>query len=205
MDPFTRIAELEGLLKDAHTEVEKLRHDCVSGLIGRQTFEELLQATFVPRRADDGFIGIIMCDIDHFKDVNDEHGHRIGDEVIGIVAQAIKGCVRSTDHVARYGGEEYVSIVARTSVAGLAHLSERIRAAVEEVEHPGCPKVTISVGFSLQREEDESPWDVVERADQALYVAKNSGRNRVGHETLGPRELHMIERIERLRRNKTNE
>ena len=205
MDPFTRIAELESLLKDAHQEVEKLRHDCITGLIGRQTFEELLQATFVPRRADDGLIGIIMCDIDHFKDVNDEHGHSIGDEVIGIVAQAIKACVRSTDHVARYGGEEYVSIVARSSNAGLAHLSERIRAAVEMKEHPGCPKVTISVGFSLQLEDDENAWDVVERADQALYIAKNTGRNRVGHETLGPQELHLIEKIEKLRRKKTHE
>jgi len=200
MDPQSRIAELEGELKIQQDLVESLRHDTVSGLLGRRSFEDVLKALFSPRRADDGHVGIIMVDIDHFKLVNDEHGHRVGDEVIAQVAKAIKACVRTSDTVARYGGEEYVCVLARASVSGLALLSERIRAAVEKMEHPGCPKVTISVGFSIQHFSDTDPMEIVERADQALYVAKHQGRNQVGHETLGYAELALIEKIDRLRR-----
>ncbi len=205
MDPIARIAELEEELRLAHDLVDRLRHDCVSGLIGRRTFEELLSAIFgrIKRANYDGgdeHFGIIMCDIDHFKKVNDAHGHRVGDDVLAAVAGAIKGCTRSADHAARWGGEEFVCLVGDASIAGLALLSERIRIAVEDLEHPEVDwKVTVSLGFSRQRDEDTKPGEVVERADQAMFAAKEAGRNRVGHPELGPEELQMIKVIHSLR------
>jgi len=179
-DPFTRIAELEAELKEAHEQVELLKHDCVSGLLGRQAFEDLLEAVFVPRRADDGLMGILMCDIDNFKSINDEFGHRVGDDVIANVAKAVKSCCRSIDHVARYGGEEFVVIVGRAELEGLTLFAERIRSTVERLTATSVPKtVTISVGFAIQEEADEDPWDIVGRADHALGLCKEGGRNQV--------------------------
>ncbi len=171
IDPFSRITELEEQLRLAHDLVDQLRHDCVSGLIGRRTFDELLGATFgrfqrANYRGEGERFGIIMCDIDHFKRVNDKHGHRVGDDVLAAVAGAIKGCTRSADHAARWGGEEFVCLIGGASITGLALLSERIRSAVENLKHPEVDwKVTVSLGFSLQRDEDTKPGDIVERAD----------------------------------------
>ncbi len=180
IDPFARIAELEEELRLAHDLVDQLRHDFVSGLIGRHTFEEKLSATFERRRADDGQIGVILCDIDHFKKVNDEYGHQVGDDVLAAVATAIKSCPRSTDHAARWGGEEFAVLVGRADLTGLSLLSERIRSTVENLKHPGVAwKVTVSIGFSLQSEDDTNPKDIVGRADHAMFKAKKAGRNRV--------------------------
>ena len=205
MDPFSRIADLEEQLRLAHNLMDQLRHDCVSGLIGRRTFDELLGATFgrfqrANYRGEGERFGIIMCDIDHFKRVNDKHGHRVGDDVLAAVAGAIKSCTRSADHAARWGGEEFVCLIGAASITGLALLSERIRSAVENLKHPEVDwKVTVSLGFSLQRDEDTKPGDVVERADHAMFAAKKAGRNRVGHDELGPDELRMIEILDGLR------
>jgi diguanylate cyclase (GGDEF)-like protein len=204
-DPFDRIADLEEQLRLAHDLVDQLRHDCVSGLIGRRTFEELLSASFgQAERAkfagDERRIGVIFIDTDHFKRVNDDYGHRVGDDVISAVAGAIKSCTRSTDHAARWGGDEFACLVGQADLMGLALLSERIRGTVENLSHPGIAwPVTVSVGFALQTDEDTNPKDIVERADIALFSAKEAGRNRVGRPVLGPDELRMIETIDSMR------
>jgi diguanylate cyclase (GGDEF)-like protein len=204
-DPIARIAELEEELRLAHDLVDQLRHDCVSGLLGRPTFEELLTASFgQAERAkfagDEKYIGVIFIDTDHFKRVNDKYGHRVGDDVIAAVAGAIKSCTRSTDHAARWGGDEFAVLVGQADLMGLALLSERIRGTVENVTHPGVSfPVTVSVGFALQTDEDTDPKDIVERADVALFSAKEAGRNRVGRPVLGPEELQMIEIIDCLK------
>lgn len=206
MDPRYRkyIYELEQKLEAAHREIDKLRHDTVSGLLGRQGFEDSLEALFHLRRSDDGLLGVIMCDIDDFKSVNDEYGHHVGDDIIGQVAGKIAGCVRTSDVAARYGGEEFVCVVARADVVGLAILAERLRRAVEEMDTPGNPKVTISVGFALQKpEEDRSAWAIVERADAALYRAKQAGRNRVEHEPLGEELEEALEKLGLLMKEET--
>ncbi len=204
-DPIARIAELEEELRLAHDLVDQLRYDSVSGLIGRRTFEELLAASFgEAERAkfagDEKNIGVIFIDTDHFKRVNDDYGHRVGDDVIAAVAGAIKSCTRSTDHAARWGGDEFAVLVGQADLMGLALLSERIRGTVENLSHPGIVfPVTVSVGFALQSDEDTKAKSIVERADQALFSAKEAGRNQVGHSVLGPEELQMIEVIDCLR------
>ena len=200
MDPFKRIQELELLVDAQLEEIAKLGQDCVSGLLTRGGFEKHLMGMFRQNRRHDRPMGIIMCDIDLFKQVNDTHGHRVGDEVINRVATTIQACTRASDIVARYGGEEFVCILVNTDHAGLALLSERIRRMIEIMQVPDLPDVTLSVGFALQNETDASGWGIVERADKSLYVAKANGRNRVEGDVMGDPEVKLIMEIERHRR-----
>ena len=119
-----------------------------------------------------------MLDIDHFKQVNDTYGHHAGGQVIQAVARRIVRCVRSPDLVARYGGEEFVVLLPDTgdSATGLA---ERIRDAVADVPDAGALTVTISAGIAHLGAADTGMESLLNRADQALYRAKETGRNRV--------------------------
>lgn len=198
-NPHTRIAELEAELKIAQENVERLSRDCVSGLAVRDTFNRHIEGVFNARRCHESPIGVLMMDIDHFKLVNDDHGHRAGDQVISKVARCIRDATRTTDLVARYGGEEFVVVVAyNCELAGLAILAERIRSSVEALDIEGLPSVTISIGFTTQHSKDTSGWDLVERADKNLYAAKRGGRNRVCHETLESSDLKLILEIDRM-------
>lgn len=179
MDPRNKIAVLEAEIVRLTAQVEVLSRDCVSGLLTRHEFENTLERVFKPRRAGDQPFGVVMVDIDHFKLVNDRHGHRTGDEAIFQVAQCIQRFTRGSDTVARYGGEEFVAIVACANTEGLSILAERVRGAIEHLEIMGCHSLTVSVGYTVQTESDKSGWDVVERADAALLRAKQAGRNRV--------------------------
>jgi diguanylate cyclase (GGDEF)-like protein len=199
LDPISKIALLERALDDARLEIATLQRDCVSGLAVRSTFEKHIEGVFSQRRCNERPLGIIMIDIDHFKLVNDNHGHRVGDEVISQVARCVREATRNTDLVARYGGEEFVVVLADAELAGLSILSERIRSNVETMSIEGLPQVTVSVGFTTQHSEDTSGWDLVERADKNLYHAKDTGRNKVCHEILESPELKMILKIEEIR------
>ena len=196
-NPFKQVRELQRALAAAEAEIAQLARDCVSGLLGRSSFEKHLEGMFTHSRRNAGPIGIVMCDIDNFKRVNDEYGHMIGDAVINRVAACIQGCTRVSDIVARYGGEEFVCIAVNADRAGIALLSERIRASVEDLKVPGLPQVTVSVGYALQDTLDASGWDIVDRADQALYRAKRAGRNRVEGEIMGNSEIKLLVRCDR--------
>jgi diguanylate cyclase (GGDEF)-like protein len=198
-DPHAKIVLLERALLDAHEEIKTLQRDCVSGLAVRATFEKHIEGVFNARRCQERPLGILMIDIDMFKLVNDNHGHRVGDEVIAQVARVVRECTRTTDLVARYGGEEFVVVVAEAKLAGLTILAERIRASVESLDQEGLPAVTVSIGFTTQHIDDTSGWDLVERADKNLYHAKETGRNKVCHETLDGPELKLILKIEEVR------
>ena len=123
-----------------------------------------------------------MVDVDHFKTYNDTHGHTAGDEVLRKVAATIERSVRTSDVVYRYGGEEFSMLLPGASPEEAAHVAERVRAAVEAEEFPGQEmqpggRLTISVGVATLA--TGSGDDIRERADQALYRAKESGRNQV--------------------------
>ena len=124
---------------------------------------------------------LLMLDVDHFKKFNDAHGHLAGDEVLRLVGRTLKSAVRTPDFVARYGGEEFGVIMPQTTLAETPPCGERIRAAIEqaECEFEGKKlRVTASIGIaqSLPR---QSPNALVQIADEALYAAKQAGRNRV--------------------------
>jgi len=124
---------------------------------------------------------IAACDIDHFKRINDSYGHRAGDKVLQVVAECLATSVRSTDFVARYGGEEFVFILPGSTVEDGLQLLNRIREKVAEIgfHFRGTPvSVTVSCGLTSLRPDDGAD-DAFDRADKAMYQAKDSGRNRV--------------------------
>jgi diguanylate cyclase (GGDEF)-like protein len=130
-------------------------------------------------------LSVLVTDIDHFKKVNDTYGHDVGDKVIKGLGQVLLRHKRSTDVVARFGGEEFVVVVSNTTEREIAVLAERIREAVRDTDATeGAPAgeviaVTVSVGGALAMGDAVDIDDVLARADAALYLAKNAGRNRV--------------------------
>jgi two-component system cell cycle response regulator len=129
-------------------------------------------------------LAFVILDIDLFKTVNDTHGHDIGDEVLKEVVRRIVSSVRESDLACRYGGEEFVVVMPDTDTKGALTIAERLRRNIEskpiEVSRePGALKVTVSVGLTSLNGDDDKAKGLLHRADQALYRAKHSGRNRV--------------------------
>jgi diguanylate cyclase (GGDEF)-like protein len=123
-------------------------------------------------------LAFVMMDLDHFKQVNDTYGHLQGDQVLAELAKILIAGKRESDVAARYGGEEFALILHETSAEGALILAERIRASVEEATFPGGLKITISIGVAAT--DDEARFtSLMEKADEALYEAKEGGRNKV--------------------------
>jgi diguanylate cyclase (GGDEF)-like protein len=123
-----------------------------------------------------------MVDLDNFKSVNDNYGHARGDEVIKMLSKTLKTCTRKIDLVGRYGGEEFCLVLPGISEEMAITVSERIRLEIQEKSEKrfnGQPEVTASIGVSSMSGNPKNPDDLVNKADQALYVAKESGRNQV--------------------------
>ena len=125
--------------------------------------------------------GLILLDVDHFKLVNDTHGHDVGDRVLQTVARTLRGNARRSDDIGRWGGEEFLGIAGRVALEELTVVAERLRAQVEasRIEVDGQSKgVTVSAGATTARP-GESRASVTQRVDALLYEAKNAGRNRI--------------------------
>jgi len=135
-----------------------------------------------------GTFGLVEADLDRFKSVNDQLGHLAGDAVLQSVAEALNGALRSGDHVYRYGGEEFIALIADADATATQAAAERLRAAVEAlgIPHPDpqLGVVTVSIGGTIVGPDDIDATDGVlfNRADRAMYAAKTSGRNRVAME-----------------------
>ncbi|RIX46809.1 MAG: GGDEF domain-containing protein [Rhodocyclales bacterium GT-UBC] len=153
-------------------------------LLGNSTADELLRGFMTPRTArrrgnnNGDTHWLAVCDIDHFKSVNDNFGHLIGDEVLIMVSQMMQHSFRFDDQLFRFGGEEFVALLQPTDETSAMATLERFRANIEQQTFSRVGHITISIGFSLLREND-TPTDVIDRADDALYFAKRHGRNRV--------------------------
>lgn len=151
--------------------------DALTGLNNRRMFDHSLQLelAIVERRKTP--LSLLMLDVDHFKQINDTHGHEVGDTVLVGIAQVLGGCARVIDIVARVGGEEFAVILPNTDTEGALEVAERMRTAVGQATWLAQP-ATISIGVAtLQPAEDASGF--YSRADAALYAAKAAGRNRV--------------------------
>ena len=183
-----RILELQGELVKAHNELQfEAAHDHLTGLWNRGAIMDLLHRENQRSTRIGEPLGVIMADLDHFKQINDSYGHQTGDAVLREVAQRLLESVRNYDYVGRYGGEEFLTVLTACTASNLAITAERMRVYVSEkpVETGTGPiPVTISIGLAahhtvgpdLAREEE-----LVRSADTALYAAKASGGNRVEH------------------------
>ncbi|MFQ5449542.1 MAG: diguanylate cyclase [Nitrospinaceae bacterium] len=156
--------------------------DGLTGLTNRQQMQALLENEVLRCKRYGSSLSLVMIDVDHFKEINDTHGHQEGDEVLVKVASIVKKFCRSHDVAARYGGEEFVLVLPETHLAGARVMAERIRQQVagQTFEHAGGTfQVTLSCGiaeFDGNLTRDQS--DLIRVADQALYRAKEGGRNR---------------------------
>jgi diguanylate cyclase (GGDEF)-like protein len=154
------------------------RTDPVTGLMNRRAAEEVLEREASRAQRFGSRISVALIDLDHFKQVNDRHGHAAGDEALRATAQVITAAMRGVDVAARWGGDELVAILPATGLEGARSFAERVRAAVERLGPGVMHGATLSIGVAeLQPGEDWS--DAVRRADARLYEAKDAGRNRV--------------------------
>jgi len=161
---------------------EMANRDELTGLYNRRHVLELLECEKNRSSRGGGIFCLAILDIDHFKNVNDTYGHQAGDAVLQAVATAMKTTIRNTEYCARYGGEEFLIVLTQTNINGALIAAERVRTNIEKIPFPDIGsdfKITVSIGLSEYkiREDIEK---VIARADEALYRAKNGGRNRVG-------------------------
>jgi diguanylate cyclase (GGDEF)-like protein len=123
-------------------------------------------------------LGVLLCDIDHFKSVNDEFGHFAGDRILVRIGQLLKDHFRRGDAVGRWGGEEFLVVLPNLTQAEAEVISENFRARIERETHPPKGKLTVSLGLAMIRP-DESAESLLKRADRALMLSKQTGRNRL--------------------------
>lgn len=152
--------------------------DGLTGLLNYRAFSEILVVEWERARRYRTTFSLMMIDIDHFKLINDKHGHPVGDQVLVSIASRLQGRLRKSDMVFRYGGEEFMVLLPQTGVYKAGLLAERIRGHVEKMRFAGDIRSTISVGVCQYRD-GQTTSDLVKQADSGLYLAKGRGRNRV--------------------------
>ncbi len=162
---------------------EQATTDPLTRLKNRRAFLESGDASFSQARRRGGDCSVLAVDIDHFKRINDAHGHHVGDEALIVAARTLLSLTRSEDTVARTGGEEFAVLLPGTNRLGAAVLAERIRVAIERERMIVSDKIltlTVSVGVaSLNPDGGHGITDLVQTADRRLYLAKENGRNRI--------------------------
>ena len=168
------------LIRDALLEEleNRANHDQLTGLYNRGCIEERLKAEIDRSRRYKNDLSVILFDIDHFKAINDSFGHDVGDEVLKGVASRVESSLRTVDLMGRWGGEEFLVILAETDSQSAQHVAESLRRLVEADVYQASRTVTVSAGIASFSESDDAA-SLIKRADIALYGAKNEGRNRV--------------------------
>jgi diguanylate cyclase (GGDEF)-like protein len=170
-----QVEALESLSKQA-------TRDPLTGLFNRRYLDEILQGEVAHARQSESTVGVIMADVDHFKDINDKYGHKAGDLMLQALGELFKKCVRTADMVCRYGGEEFVVVMPGVSMSTLSRCAEEIRSKCQALRLAYKDqeiRATISLGAATYPQHGSNGEDVLEHADQALYQAKQEGRNRV--------------------------
>jgi diguanylate cyclase (GGDEF)-like protein len=154
--------------------------DALTGLPNQRSVSDTLNRMAAQAGRGKSPLTAIMFDLDHFKSVNDIHGHAKGDEVLATVAAVVAANVRESDFLGRYGGEEFIALLPDTSSSGGAMLAEKLRAAIEDIEVPNLDRgLSASFGVAMLPGDAVNGEQLVRAADRALYAAKNAGRNRV--------------------------
>jgi diguanylate cyclase (GGDEF)-like protein len=151
--------------------------DPLTGLVNQRYFFQLLRAELTRCMRQGSTTSIIVADLDHFKRINDAHGHLVGNEVLAKTGAALLETVRTYDVACRIGGEEFAVILPDTDRAGAYAVAERIRGAVATQTDLELPSVTVSLGVAVFPEDAQTLKELVTRADDAMYAAKAAGRN----------------------------
>jgi len=182
LEAETRLASQE---QQVATLQQKVRYDPLTGAFNRYALDEDVASEFARCSRYQRPVSVIMGDLDHFKKINDTYGHGNGDEVLKTFVSLMKKSLRDVDLVYRYGGEEFVVLLPETNLDGAAIAAERVRLCVERhilkhrTDSSLTIRITVSLGVASFESSDADYRAILERADQALYRAKNSGRNRV--------------------------
>ncbi len=178
---YERLADLNWQLRVARDALQyQATHDSLTGLWNRSAITDKAEQEMDRARRQRRPVAIVMCDIDHFKAINDEHGHVVGDTVLRAVAERLEGALRSYEEVGRYGGEEFLVTLYDCDVEAAASAMERLRLAVgaEPIDtRKGQVSLSISLGAAVSPEANADLDDLVRTADEALYAAKDAGRN----------------------------
>jgi len=160
---------------------DQAARDSLTGLYNHGALEDFIDREIARRKRTQEGACFIMIDIDHFKLVNDTYGHQAGDQILKEISRILVSCVRAGDIVGRYGGEEFAIFIDLYDPDSISAFCERIRSAIENHTFKtasGDVRVTVSLGFCCQRVNEETkPFDIIKRADGALYRAKSDGRN----------------------------
>ena len=173
----SELSEINNILENKNREYETMAStDSLTGLYNRYKFSELYLSAYTAMIQRHNNMSIILLDLDFFKNINDSHGHNIGDQTLIQVSHALLKTLRSIDIVCRWGGEEFIVLLPTASLDNATILAEKLRTYIEEMEMDVVGKVTASFGVS-QVVEGEEMQDAIDRADKALYLAKHSGRN----------------------------
>jgi diguanylate cyclase (GGDEF)-like protein/PAS domain S-box-containing protein len=171
-DVTAEVTQREGLAHSALTDV-------LTGLLNRRGAEMAIPREIKRARRSGTSLGVALLDIDHFKRVNDRDGHAAGDAALRAVVDAVSTQLRGADLLARWGGDEILAVFPDTDLAGTRRLSERVRNAVALGVRAGRRPLTVSVGIGELRDGEDDLGPAIERADEALYLAKERGRDRV--------------------------
>jgi diguanylate cyclase (GGDEF)-like protein/PAS domain S-box-containing protein len=169
--------------------------DSLTGLPNRRAFDEALEREWKRALRDGSQISLLLLDVDHFKELNDQFGHPVGDDCLRIITAVVSQAMRTTDVIARYGGEEIAIILPSTDTKGAVDAAERVQSAIAalRIAHEGNPEgggwASASIGVATARGRDSGtmrmPEGLLLAADNALYKAKEGGRNRVAKALLG--------------------
>lgn len=169
------IAEMEKTAAANRTLVDLALQDSLTSLGNRRVLdlsEERRRSADCPGQR----FGVLLIDIDHFKDINDRYGHARGDDVLRDLADCLRSIARKEDRGIRYGGEEFILLLADTDLEGAQNVAARLHSRIHDIRPGGLP-ITVSIGIALAQSATETLQATIMRADTALYAAKRAGRN----------------------------
>jgi len=176
-----QIQAMMAALEEARLNAENLsRFDALTGVLSRRAILEAIDDEVDRAKRNGHALTCLMLDLDHFKTINDAHGHQFGDNALHRVAQVVSELCRTNDRLGRYGGEEFLMILPETRIDGAIRLAERVRLAVAETHLDRLEeRITLSIGVSEWHDDERSSKTLIARADRALLEAKAAGRNHV--------------------------
>lgn len=177
-----RMVKLQSaLIKAKDALAHEASHDPLTGILNRRAILDTLNKELVRAKRNNLKLSIGLCDIDFFKQVNDNHGHQVGDDVLCSLVKVIRNILRPYDFIGRYGGEEFLLVVPESSGSVIEGIYERVRASIADhkmITRSGKVGITVSIGVARLKE-GQTTDDLLAESDIALYKAKDNGRNQV--------------------------